>query len=118
MSLKTKLAAGELVRVFCAGRIPHPLVIEMFALGGGYDGFWIDQEHAAVTYEHVVGFALAARANALDCFVRMAPTGYSQVTQNLEAGGAGRDGGADSFAGRSGAVRALGEVLSRRRARD
>ena len=89
MSLKTKLAAGELVRVFCAGRIPHPLVIEMFALGGGYDGFWIDQEHAAVTYEHVVSFALAARANALDCFVRMAPTGYSQVTQNLEAGARG-----------------------------
>jgi 4-hydroxy-2-oxoheptanedioate aldolase len=89
MSLKKKLAAGELVRVFCAGRIPHPLLIEMFALGGGYDGFWIDQEHAAVTYDHVVNFALAARANSLDCFVRMAPTGYSQVTQNLEAGARG-----------------------------
>ncbi|RIK80102.1 MAG: host specificity protein [Planctomycetota bacterium] len=88
-TLKTRLAAGELVRVFCAGRIPHPLVIEMFALAGGYDGFWIDQEHAAVTYDQIVTFALAARANSLDCFVRMAPTGYSQVTQNLEAGAGG-----------------------------
>jgi 2-keto-3-deoxy-L-rhamnonate aldolase RhmA len=89
MSLKQRLAAGELVRVFAAGRVPHPLVVEMFALGGGYDGFWIDQEHAAVTYDQIVTFALAARANALDCFVRMAPTGYSQVTQNLEAGAGG-----------------------------
>jgi 4-hydroxy-2-oxoheptanedioate aldolase len=88
-TLKARLAAGDLVRVFCAGRIPHPLVIEMFALGGGYDGFWIDQEHAAVTYDQVVTFALAGRANLLDCFVRMAPTGYSQVTQNLEAGAGG-----------------------------
>jgi 4-hydroxy-2-oxoheptanedioate aldolase len=88
-TLKSRLAAGDTVRVFCAGRIPHPLIIEMFALGGGYDGFWIDQEHAAVTYDQIVTFALAARANALDCFVRMAPTGYSQVTQNLEAGAGG-----------------------------
>ncbi|MEX2185408.1 MAG: aldolase/citrate lyase family protein [Pirellulales bacterium] len=88
-TLKTRLAAGELVRVFCAGRIPHPTIIEMFALGGGFDGFWIDQEHAAVTYDQVVTFALAARANGLDCFVRMAPVGYWQVTQNLEAGARG-----------------------------
>lgn len=89
MSLKQRLAAGELVRVFCAGRVPHPTVIEMFALAGGYDGFWIDQEHAAVPYDQIVTFALAARANGLDCFVRMAPVGYWQVTQNLEAGARG-----------------------------
>jgi 2-dehydro-3-deoxyglucarate aldolase/4-hydroxy-2-oxoheptanedioate aldolase len=88
-TLKQRLAAGETVRVFAAGRIANPIMLEVFASVGGYDGFWIDQEHAAVTYEQVLVSALAARANAMDCFVRMAPTGYSQVTQNLEAGAGG-----------------------------
>jgi 2-dehydro-3-deoxyglucarate aldolase/4-hydroxy-2-oxoheptanedioate aldolase len=78
-----------LVRVFCWGRIPHPIVVEMFALVGGYHGFWMDQEHAGLTYDNVLVGALAARANGMDCFVRMAPTGYSQVTQNLECGAGG-----------------------------
>jgi 2-keto-3-deoxy-L-rhamnonate aldolase RhmA len=37
----------------------------------------------------MMSVALAARANAFDCFVRLPPTGYWQVTQCLEAGAGG-----------------------------
>lgn len=83
---KQKLASDELVRVFAVGRFPSPVMIDMFALAGGFDGFWIDQEHAGLTYEQILVLAVAARANAMDSFVRMAPTDYAKVTQNLEAG--------------------------------
>ncbi len=84
--LKELLDTEELVRLFCLARIPHPVVIEMLALAGGYHGFWIDQEHGTISLEQVMIAALAGRANQLDSFVRMPPTGYWQVTQCLEAG--------------------------------
>jgi 2-dehydro-3-deoxyglucarate aldolase/4-hydroxy-2-oxoheptanedioate aldolase len=84
--LKTLLAGGELVRVFACGRMFHPAAIEMFALAGGYHGFWIDQEHTGITSEQIVTAALTGRACGLDSLVRMAPTDYSLVTQNLECG--------------------------------
>ncbi|MBL9091483.1 MAG: host specificity protein [Planctomycetaceae bacterium] len=83
---KEILANNELCRVFQCGRIYAPPIIDLFALAGGYHGFWFDQEHCGLTYKEVESAALAARANGLDCIVRMAPTGYSQATQNLEAG--------------------------------
>jgi 4-hydroxy-2-oxoheptanedioate aldolase len=86
---KQKLAEGELVRLFAYGRIPSPVVIELFGLAGGFHGFWIDQEHAGVTYEQILHASIAGRANGMDCFVRMAPTDYALVTQNLEAGAGG-----------------------------
>jgi len=86
---KDILAAGETARVFQAGRILHPVAIDLFGLAGGFHGFWLDQEHAGLTYQDVQLAALAARANDFDCFVRMAPTDYSLVTQNLEAGAGG-----------------------------
>lgn len=89
LGIKRKLAAGELVKVFSIARVLHPTVVEMFGLGGGYDGMWVDQEHGGATYEQIHTLSLAARANRLDCFVRMAPTGYSAVTQCLEAGAGG-----------------------------
>jgi 2-dehydro-3-deoxyglucarate aldolase/4-hydroxy-2-oxoheptanedioate aldolase len=88
-SFKQRLAAGETLRLFAIGRIVHPVVIEMFRLGGGYDGFWIDAEHVALNSEQIVTLATAGRANGFDCFVRLAPTGYSQVTQCLETGAGG-----------------------------
>ncbi len=83
---KQKLAADELIKVFAIGRLPHPVVIDIFALSGGFDGFWIDQEHTGMSYDQILIAATAARANGFDCFVRMAPTDYSLVTQNLETG--------------------------------
>jgi 4-hydroxy-2-oxoheptanedioate aldolase len=88
-SLKLMLAAGEVVPVFAVARIAHPIVIDMFALAGGYRGFWLDQEHGAMAQDQVVMAALAARANQMDFFVRMPPVGYWQVTQNMEAGAGG-----------------------------
>jgi 2-dehydro-3-deoxyglucarate aldolase/4-hydroxy-2-oxoheptanedioate aldolase len=83
------LAAGELVRLFAVGRIPSPVLVDIFGLAGGYHGFWMDQEHAGLTYEQILVLSVAARANQMDCFVRMAPLDYSLVTQNLEAGAGG-----------------------------
>jgi 2-dehydro-3-deoxyglucarate aldolase/4-hydroxy-2-oxoheptanedioate aldolase len=88
-SIKQRLADGETLRVFAVGRIVHPIVIEMFGLAGGYEGFWIDAEHIALNSEQILCLALAGRANGFDCFVRIAPTGYSQVTQCLETGAGG-----------------------------
>jgi 2-dehydro-3-deoxyglucarate aldolase/4-hydroxy-2-oxoheptanedioate aldolase len=88
-SFKVLLAEGRVLRVFALGRVVSPVLVDMFALAGGYDGFWLDQEHAGLTYEQMVVASLAARANNFDCFVRMAPTGYSQVTQCLETGAGG-----------------------------
>jgi 4-hydroxy-2-oxoheptanedioate aldolase len=86
---KSLLETGKLIRVFCTGRLMHPVTIEMFGLAGGYDGFWLDQEHAGVTTEQIVVAALAGRACGLGCFVRMPMTNYAAVTQNLESGADG-----------------------------
>ena len=88
-TFKQMLASGQVMPVFAVGRIAHPIVIEMFALAGGYRGFWLDQEHGAMVQDHIVTAALAARANQLDFFVRMPPVGYWQVTQSMEAGAGG-----------------------------
>jgi 2-dehydro-3-deoxyglucarate aldolase/4-hydroxy-2-oxoheptanedioate aldolase len=88
-SIKQRLAEGETLRVFAVGRIVHPIVIEMFGLAGGYQGFWIDAEHIGLNSEQIMSLALAGRANGFDSFVRIAPTGYSQVTQCLETGAGG-----------------------------
>ena len=50
---------------------------------------WMDQEHGGLTYEQTVQLSVSARANGFDTFVRMAPSGYELVTQNLEAGASG-----------------------------
>ncbi len=88
-TFKRLLATDELIRVFALGRIVHPVVIEMFGMAGGYHGFWLDIEHAFSSTEQITMAALAARANSMDCFVRMPPTGYWQVTQCLESGAGG-----------------------------
>lgn len=86
---KELLANNELCRIFCLGRLIHPVLVDLFGLGGGFDGFWLDQEHVGLTWHDVQQAALAARANGFDQFVRMPPTNYAQVTQNLEAGAGG-----------------------------
>lgn len=88
-TFKELLATDQLIRVFALARIVHPIVIEMFGLAGKYHGFWLDQEHAQVTSDQLIVAALAGRANDMDCFVRIPPTGYWQVTQCLEAGAGG-----------------------------
>jgi 4-hydroxy-2-oxoheptanedioate aldolase len=88
-SIKQRLATEELVRVFALGRVPHPVVIDLFALAGGYHGFWLDMEHTGTTAEQIVVAAMAARANEMDFFVRVQPSGYWVVSQSLESGAGG-----------------------------
>jgi 4-hydroxy-2-oxoheptanedioate aldolase len=86
LSFKQRLQKGDTLRVFTLGRITHPILVEMFAQAGGYDGFWIDSEHSAPTPDQLLMLALAARANQFDCFVRMPPIGYWEVTRAMETG--------------------------------
>ncbi|MBX7072534.1 MAG: hypothetical protein K1X71_05255 [Pirellulales bacterium] len=86
---KQLLAEGRVVKVFSMARFVHPVVIDLFAVGGGFDGFWLDQEHGGLTYEQVCVGAVCARANDMDCFVRLAPISYAHVTQAFEAGAGG-----------------------------
>lgn len=88
-TFKQRLAENELIRLFALGRIPHPILVEMFGLTGAYQGFWMDAEHVALTTEQIHTLALAARAHDFDTFVRIPPVGYWQVTQCLEAGAGG-----------------------------
>jgi 2-dehydro-3-deoxyglucarate aldolase/4-hydroxy-2-oxoheptanedioate aldolase len=83
------LANNELCRVFAAGRLLNPVTVDLYALAGGFHGFWMDQEHVGIGYQEIQMAAVAARANGFDQFVRMAPTNYAQATQNLEAGANG-----------------------------
>jgi 4-hydroxy-2-oxoheptanedioate aldolase len=86
---KELLATDELIRIFCVGRLIHPILFDIHGMVGGFHGIWIDQEHAGVTYEQTVLAATCARANGLDSFVRLAMINYSLVTQCLEAGAGG-----------------------------
>ena len=86
---KELLKGGQLCRVFCSGRIIHPVVFDVHGMVGGFHGFWIDQEHAGVTYEQIALASCCGRAHGLDNFVRMAMEGYARATANLEAGAGG-----------------------------
>jgi len=83
------LATDRVLRVFSVSRIVHPVVFDVFAMAGGFDGLWLDQEHGGMTVAEVRLASSFARAAGLAAFVRMAPTGYWQATQNLEAGADG-----------------------------
>ncbi|MEX0676149.1 MAG: aldolase/citrate lyase family protein [Pirellulales bacterium] len=83
---KNLLATDKLIRVFCSGRLVHPISIQMFGLAGGYDGFWLDEEHAGISTEQITMAALVGRACGLGSFLRLPVTSYAAVTQALESG--------------------------------
>lgn len=88
-SLKQKLQRGQRVQVFAVGRLFHHNLIQILGLHGGFDGFWIDQEHAGLSIRDVEIAAIAGRSVGLDSFVRIAPTDYSAVTRCFESGAGG-----------------------------
>ena len=83
---KQLLATDKLIHVFCSGRLVHPISIQMFGLAGGYDGFWLDAEHAGISTEQITMAALVGRACGLGSFLRLPATSYATVTQALESG--------------------------------
>jgi 4-hydroxy-2-oxoheptanedioate aldolase len=87
--MKRLLGEGKLVRVFSTGQLMGPKLVEMAALAGGFDAFWLDNEHAGVTLEDVEQTIRAVRAEGLDSFVRMAATDYASVMRFLEVGAGG-----------------------------
>src|SRR5688572_1793270 len=68
-SFKQLLATKRLIRIFSVPRMVHPVLFDVFGLAGGYDGFWLDQEHGGLTYDQIVLASVCARANNFDCFV-------------------------------------------------
>lgn len=87
--LKQLLAQGQVVRVFAVGQLCHPKIVEIVGLTGGFDGVWLDQEHAGLSIAQMELATLAARAVGLDSFVRLAATDYATVMRPLEAGAGG-----------------------------
>jgi 2-dehydro-3-deoxyglucarate aldolase/4-hydroxy-2-oxoheptanedioate aldolase len=87
--LKASLQQDKLVRVFCAGQLCHPKILEIVGLHGVYDAVWLDQEHVGLTIEQLEQATRAARAVGLDTFVRLAATDYATVMRPLEAGAGG-----------------------------
>jgi 2-keto-3-deoxy-L-rhamnonate aldolase RhmA len=87
--LKQRLQQGKFVRVFYAGQLCYPKVIEMVGQHGGYDAIWFDQEHCGVTIPQIEEAARAARSVGLDSFVRLYASDYSAVMKPLEAGAGG-----------------------------
>lgn len=88
-NFKQMLSRGELCRIFCSGRIIHPVVFDVHGMVGGFHGCWIDQEHCGITYEQIALASACCRANGMDSFVRMPMSGYATATANLEAGTGG-----------------------------
>lgn len=85
-SLKHKLARGQVTVTFAVSRVFHHNLIQMLGLAGGFDGFWIDAEHAGFTASEIEIAAMAGRCHGLDSFVRIPPTDYASVTRCLESG--------------------------------
>lgn len=88
-TIKDKLSRGEAVRLFGTGQLIGPKLIEIVGLHGGFDGLWLDFEHAGFTMKDVELATLAADAYRLDHFVRLPATDYATIMRSLEAGANG-----------------------------
>lgn len=87
--IKELLAQGEVVRLFGVGQLVSPKLIEIVGEHGGFDGLWLDQEHAGLTMKEIEWATLAARAHGMDHFVRLPATDYAAIMRPLEAGAGG-----------------------------
>ena len=87
--LRDRFSDGERLNFFALSRLISPVSVEMYALQGGFSGFWLDLEHGMATVDQIRAAFVTARAVDLHQFVRMAPTGYQEVGQYLELGAGG-----------------------------
>jgi len=87
--IKPLLADGQVVRIFGAGQLLSPKLIEIVGEHGDFDGLWLDAEHAGIGMKDVELATLAARAYGLDSFVRLPATDYASIMRPLEAGAGG-----------------------------
>ena len=87
--IKNLLAEGKLVKLFGVGQLYSPKLVEVVGMHGGFDGLWIDVEHAGMSMKEVESATLAANGHGLDHFVRLPATDYAGVMRVLEAGSGG-----------------------------
>jgi 2-dehydro-3-deoxyglucarate aldolase/4-hydroxy-2-oxoheptanedioate aldolase len=87
--IKQLLAEGRVVRVFGAGQLLSPKLIEIVGEHGEFDALWLDAEHAGIGMKDVELATMAARAYGMDHFVRLPATDYASVMRPLEAGAGG-----------------------------
>jgi 2-dehydro-3-deoxyglucarate aldolase/4-hydroxy-2-oxoheptanedioate aldolase len=87
--IKDLLAQGQFVRLFGVGQLLSPKLIEIVGVHGGFDGLWLDAEHAGLTMKEIEVGTLAAKAYGMDNFVRMPATDYASIMRALEAGAGG-----------------------------
>src|SRR5437660_10804452 len=87
--IKQLLAEGGVVRMFGAGQLISPKLIEIVGEHGGFDALWLDAEHAGITMKEVELATMAARAYGMDHFVRLPATDYASIMRPLEAGAGG-----------------------------
>ncbi len=87
--LRERLLAGKLIRLFGIGQLANPKLVEMLGIIGGYDGIWIDLEHAGCDLRQVEQLTLACRARGLAAVARVELTDYARVMRPLEAGAVG-----------------------------
>ncbi len=87
--IKQTLADGGIVRLFGVGQLFSPKLVEIVGEHGGFDGLWIDSEHAGLTMKDYEAATMAARCYGLDHFVRLPATDYAEIMRPLEAGAGG-----------------------------
>lgn len=87
--IKQLLAEGQFVRLFGVGQLMTPKLIEIVGEHGGFDGLWIDAEHAGLGMKDFEIATMAARAYGMDHFVRLPATDYASIMRPLEAGAGG-----------------------------
>jgi 2-keto-3-deoxy-L-rhamnonate aldolase RhmA len=87
--IKELLAEGKNVRLFGLGQLLLPKLVEIVGEHGGFDGLWLDFEHAGITMKEIEWATMAARAYGMDHFVRTPATDYASIMRPLEAGAGG-----------------------------
>jgi len=86
--LRTKLQAGDFVRVVGINRVTEPWFAEV-AGQLGFDVVWFDMEHRPHGYEVIDRLSLACRATGIDLMVRICKNGYTSSMRALELGANG-----------------------------
>jgi 2-dehydro-3-deoxyglucarate aldolase/4-hydroxy-2-oxoheptanedioate aldolase len=87
--IKQLLAQQQVVRLFGIGQLFTPKYVEIVGEHGGFDGLWLDGEHAGLDMKDVELATMAARYYGLDHFVRQPATDYASIMRSLEAGAGG-----------------------------
>lgn len=88
-TLKERIQTGDRLNVFAVGRMFHPNLVHYVGMSGGFDGLWIDAEHAGLTVPDIEYASTAGKLYGLESFVRVPPTDYATITRCFESGASG-----------------------------